>query len=279
MKALVYSGVWIGVACAMQVAYSFLLLGLVPDLDMMLCFGLATVAVYNWQRLIKVKGRVPELHSERHQWISRHTSILWGILVVCTIISFYLLIGFSERLVLSVFLLSWLAFFYTLPWFSGSTRKGLRELPYLKIFLIAICWAGVTAFLPLLEVSTEINTVLLLTADRFLFILAITIPFDVRDLAHDAPEKRTIPQVMGVSYALNLASILCFLSFAIVVGLVWMRGELISYGPSLIIGYLLTLFLIRRSSTDRHELYFTGAVDGVLVLLPLLLWLSVLCGL
>lgn len=273
VRALVFSDVWIGVACAAQIAYSFLLLGLEPDTNIMLFGGFATIAVYNWQRLVRVSGKLPEVHSARHRWIESNRSWLWTLMGVSLISSFYFLLQLSHNFILSVFLLSTLAFFYTLPWFSGNSRRGLRELPYLKLFLIAICWAGVTAFLPLAEEGAiGMPIIVLVSVERFFFILAITIPFDVRDLPHDNIGKKTLPQVFGIRRALNFAMDGLLISVILVVAILRTYDVHWVLWLVLLLGYGFTAYLIRSSTQEKGELHYTGVLDGMMILIPALLW-------
>lgn len=45
----------------------------------------------------------------------------------------------------------------------------------------------------------------------YVYFIAITIPFDIRDLAYDLDEQATFPQVLGVKNALLLAKGVSFL--------------------------------------------------------------------
>ncbi len=272
VRGLVFSNSWIGLACLAQIAYSFLLIGLEPDVDVMLFAGFSTIAVYNWQRLVRVSGQVPEVHSERHHWIEQNRSWLWTLTGTALIGSVYFLVQLSRGFQLAVAFLGVITFFYTLPWFSGTSRKGLRELPYVKVFLIALCWAGLTAFFPLLEEgAVGWHIALLVATERFFFILAITIPFDVRDLPFDNAEKKTIPQLFGVPKALNYATDALVIAFILIVMILRTYDVHWSKWVALLIGYGITALLIRKSSLKREELYFTGLLDGIMILIPCLL--------
>jgi len=99
---------------------------------------------------------------------------------------------------------------YYLPLVS---YKSLRHVPFLKIFLIAFCWTLATVTLPAIAQG---HTLLVpstwwLTIERFIFIFAITLPFDVRDIQEDEGSKlQTLPMLVGVRNALILSGILLF---------------------------------------------------------------------
>lgn len=71
----------------------------------------------------------------------------------------------------------------------------LRNIPGLKLFLIAFSWAGITVLFPLIQNYMSIRITDWITfIQRFLFVLVITIPFDIRDINYDNNELKTLPQ-------------------------------------------------------------------------------------
>jgi len=91
-----------------------------------------------------------------------------------------------------------LTLFYVYP---GTKKfKGLRSLPGLKLFVIALVWAGVTVLFPLSASGIALGEgEWVVFAQRFLLILAITLPFDIRDLQLDDEQLATLPQTLGVN--------------------------------------------------------------------------------
>ena len=83
---------------------------------------------------------------------------------------------------------------------------SLRDIPLLKIFIIAFYWTYLTIIIPVLvyNISFDSNLILNIIV-RFLFVLAITIPFDIRDYSVDDSSKKTIPQLIGLQKATILA--------------------------------------------------------------------------
>ena len=86
---------------------------------------------------------------------------------------------------------------YTIPVFPK--RPNLRNLSGIKVYLVALCWAGVTTLMPLVEVGHEIVTdVILKFSQRFLLVLILILIFEIIDLREDDPMLRTVPQIIGV---------------------------------------------------------------------------------
>jgi len=268
---LVYSDLWIGLGCAMQVAFTYLLLDSPPDIPLMILAGTGTVAVYNWQRLVRVGGRIPEIHTERHRWIERHRTPLWMLTIVSSVIACYYLLQFDTIFISITLGLGLIAFFYTLPWITGLQRKGLRDLPYLKLVLIAICWAGISAALPIYLMGDG-TLCFVIIMERFLFILAITIPFDIRDLDYDDTGKRTVPQVFGENKAKAISLVIWLAATCAMVSILALGGSSILSHVLVLGGYMVTGLLLSGVDKEKEELYFTGAIDGMLVFIPLLLW-------
>ena len=98
---------------------------------------------------------------------------------------------------LGILVLVLLTGLYAIPVLPNA--RNLRNLGGLKIFLVALVWAGATVVLPTLGSSHPVTwDVWVETAQRFFFVLALLIPFEIRDLKYDDPELRTLPQRFGV---------------------------------------------------------------------------------
>lgn len=105
-------------------------------------------------------------------------------------------------------LLGIITLFYGMP--VLRRRSSLRHIYGIKILVIAFVWAGVTVFLPVLDsqASGSIGAADLLTEflQRFLYVIVLTLPFDIRDLHTDTPGLGTIPQLVGVRQTKILGS-------------------------------------------------------------------------
>lgn len=94
-------------------------------------------------------------------------------------------------------LLGFITISYSWPVLFSQTT--LREISGIKIFVIAFVWASVTVGLPVLEAGSEISsTIVLEYVQRLLFVLVLTLPFDIRDIRFDTHQLGTIPQLIGI---------------------------------------------------------------------------------
>jgi hypothetical protein len=81
-------------------------------------------------------------------------------------------------------------------------RKNIREIAYLKVFVIAFIWAVVTYILPLLKLAidfTDLNeSHLYQFIERMLWVVLLMIPFEIRDLKFDKKYLITLVSALGV---------------------------------------------------------------------------------
>lgn len=102
---------------------------------------------------------------------------------------------------------------YALPVLPKA--KNFRSLGGFKVLPVALVWAGSTVILPILEVDGYLNWDTWIEAlQRFLIVLVLILPFEIRDLQYDSLEHRTIPQRFGVENTKMIGiiwTILCFL--------------------------------------------------------------------
>ena len=79
-----------------------------------------------------------------------------------------------------------LTILYAIPFLSGFD-KNLREVSNLKIVVVAFVWAGFTVFIPLIDAGKEISLdIVFLMLQRFLIVIVLILPFDIRDVNYDA---------------------------------------------------------------------------------------------
>jgi 4-hydroxybenzoate polyprenyltransferase len=102
----------------------------------------------------------------------------------------------------------------------------------------------------------------------FCYFLALTIPFDVRDLSLDATTQDTIPMVLGVGKSRWLAALLLVVSILIIANInqnSWLMFLLI---PS----YVITALFIFATKEDRKDVFYAG-LDAAMVLVGISFYL------
>lgn len=229
--------------------------------------GFATLFTYNFQRLLKLRYQ-PKRASLRNIWLGSHKK---------TITSFCL-IGASGTAVLACFLSPaslWLmipfgiiSLGYALKFLPAKKGKlNLRDIPALKIVLISLTWAIPTVFLPLLNSPNQIgNEHFIFSLERVFFVIAITIPFDIRDLKYDSSSMKTMPQLLGIKGSLWLSVILLIICAGFDLWLLGLGTLSFASLIALYFSYCVAAWVITLTTHSRPELYFAGILDGLFLL-------------
>ena len=233
----------------------------------------ATLCIYALHRLVGMKKVQQYKEKYRYHIIEKYRSHILLYAICGGAISAYLFFRLTLQNQLLLFVPAFIAVGYVLPFFGRQRR--LRDFHYIKIFLIAIVWSFITVVLPIVEympIWKEIH--LLLVLERALFIFAITIPFDIRDLQVDKHiNVKTLPSVLGEQRSKILSGILLMMAGGLAGGL-WFIGI---YPTPAFFGiycsYLITGIFIIFSSADRHDYFYTGLMDGMMILQFLLVCL------
>ncbi|MBU2997155.1 hypothetical protein KO500_11960 [Cellulophaga baltica] len=152
--------------------------------------------------------------------------------------------------------------------------KNLRSLGGLKIFIVAFVWAGATVILPAVESLTPISRdILIESLQRFLLVLILLVPFEIRDLAYDNPSLRTLPQRYGVTKTILFGSFttivfytLTFLKEEILIIDIIGKGTLF-----LSLGFL--MFFTRR---DQKKYFASFWVEAIPIFWLIILHITIL---
>jgi 4-hydroxybenzoate polyprenyltransferase len=264
LDALLYSSAWLAAAAAAQTAATLRLwpgMGGAAGLHVVVLIFAATLLTYNLDAALPFKHQQPPGTSGRKAWQQHHRQAMLGLAGVAALTDAYLLLadGWVHFLPLLVPLTA-LAIGYSwpvLPW-RGRWR-AIREVPLLKVFLIAGVWSAVTVGLPALALHQPLASALGLLAQRFCLVTALAIVFDIRDYSRDqAAGLRTFPTVLGVAGAKAIS--LSFLAGAVALGLAREAAPLAVLLPA-----ALAAAVILAARETRGDYFFALVTDGVLV--------------
>ncbi len=193
--------------------------------------------------------------------------LILSILGLATILFFA---DFNPISLLILFPFAFITFFYAIPLFKiGKLEVSFRNFPMVKIFSIVIAWAGISVFFPLDEASYQFTSAVYLEFfQRILFLLAITIPFDIRDMNADSTSLKTLPQIMGITSSKVLGILL--LSGFVLLEIFKENFTYVGFLIVLIISILAGLFLW-FSSPKKSRYYTSFWVESIPVI-----WLGLL---
>jgi hypothetical protein len=228
----------------------------------------STLFSYNFQRLVKIKFKI-NLKGERVVWMQLNVKGIYLITVIALIGSFSYGLPLLEGTWWLLLIIGLLTFFYVWK-IPGLKGKSLRDIPTLKIFIIAFVWVMFCVLFPSVIENVRIDSIniLLYSLSVFTFMVAITIPFDTRDLHWDNESTKTIPQLIGERKAMYLSVILLLVS-----------QVLLTYNfPKIIFSSLIFtiigIIILSQSKNRNKELYFSGLVDGLLILQTVLFYFT-----
>jgi 4-hydroxybenzoate polyprenyltransferase len=272
---VLYGNFWIAIAAFTMLSQSRLLLGHEVTFDHLSGFVFsATLFLYAAHRIVGISRLKEFFEEDRYQVIASFKWHIFIYAVLSGLIAFYCFLFLERRLQWTLLLPGIFSLAYVMP--ILGKRKRLRDVNHVKIYLIAIVWAFVTVLLPAFE-KEQTNTLplLLMFTERAIFIFLITLPFDIRDLKVDAfNQVKTIPAQLGLQKTMQLAYACGFVFVLLVIGN-YMAG-FYSMGTviALVLSVLITISLVSKSSVERHDYFYSGWMDGMMVLQFFLVWLS-----
>lgn len=132
---------------------------------------------------------------------------------------------------------------------SFFLEKFIRKIPLLKIFYVGLTWALINSWLILPEFNWSIFLI------SWLFISALVLPFDIRDMKSD--DVVTFPILIGIQKTKFLAYALVFIS-----GLLSISYLDLIFSLCFLLTTIITFLLIYFSENDNREAYFSFLVES-----------------
>lgn len=270
LGTLIQSNIFISLAAVSLTIETQIQLGMEPQWHpyLFLIF-FATLFEYNIHRLITIFTNKQALSSEKHQWV-RENLIGFYILVSFSVLGFLIAAVMAKTDVLIALApIALITLFYSVPVYKDKRSTfRLREIPYLKIFLIGFVWSAITILLPVIQSPQQFSLqhILAMLIERFLFVFAITIPFDIRDLEADRQAGlKTLPGLFHEHRAMRISYLAIILFGAI---------SIIHYAAlhqwmvciPLLISALTTYFFLSNQKMKKLEYYHYGLLDGTMLL-------------
>jgi 4-hydroxybenzoate polyprenyltransferase len=232
----------------------------------LLLVGVATAALYAVHRVVGIQ-KVPHAGEyERYTIIRKYKQHIWLYSLVWTGLSVWYFIPFANwKFFLMLLPGGVVAVAYVLP-FLRHWRQ-LRDLGWIKIILIGWSWGWLTAFIPAYYFENiPLHLAIIIGLERALFIIALTIPFDIRDIRIDTSVGLlTMPSRFGMRTTIRTGWALCvavlFLAF-----LSSFHFFNTGYFLAMLVACAMTLWIISKSSDVRDDYFFSGLADGVMII-------------
>lgn len=254
-KYMVNTNIWVAICFTAFLAFFQLHLYEINSYVLGIAF-FGTITIYNFTRVTRIKDFWEVPKSNRAQVLLTYFGIL--LTLICVILR-----GFELRTFMYLGFLGMLSFCYSLPF----KNLGLRTVPFLKLFLIAFVWAGSSVGLLLVVHYDLVNYQYLMVAIG-LFVIGITLPFDIRDKLTDNTNLKTIPQIIGFKKS-KVVSV-----FSIILSGVFFYLEFLSFTTMVVqwwLAMLIPLFLILKTKEESSHFYFSFWIEGC-SMIPLLMY-------
>lgn len=275
----IYTNLLIALAAAAQCALTYIFFEKPFNYYIIAIEGAATLLLYNFSLILSKPADPAASIYRRTRWIFSREWLLWlngGCALIVLVyavfhIDFYSLLFLGGIGVVSV------AYSFPVARYGGKW-VGLRQIPGMKIFHIALVWTLSSVCLPAFQLYREgagvnIQELSTLFVLKFVFLLVCTLPFDIRDIRQDSYyHLKTIPNMLGADRAIRLCYALLLLhSLGIVLS---------SFNLSLKIGILLTnltigLVLSAVVFRNKDKYHYAYLLDFALVVQFLFGFLSV----
>ena len=215
----------------------------------------ATIFAYNFQRIVRIRKG----HSHFYKaWLDKNKHVTYCLVFIAAVLSAYLFFDFKSNTQIAILFTGAISVFYPF---------GIRGIPFVKIFVISFVWAVSAMLLLVLENSIPVsqNIVLHLIA-RFLFVFAITIPFDIRDLKYDVQNLRTIPLSCGTLRSQFIAVFSLVICGVISIFQYLDKALIFSNLVALLLLYFLSSIFILKSDENKGEMYFSFWIESLSIL-------------
>lgn len=239
------ASIHVALAVVALTLFTYLEFGMALDLELLTFVFLSSITGYNFVKY----APIAKLYHRRltNQLKLIQVFSFMAFIGLCVNVFF---VNFQILLISSV--LSILTILYAVP----IGQKNLREISILKVFVIALIWTTTTFVFPFLNNNHDIlvlsSSWYFSFAERFLWVVLLMIPFEIRDLRYDKTYLKTLVSVLGIQ---NIKWV------SIVVLVLLTLHKLIYFDINEIRLYLfiyITLALVIIFSRSQQKLYFAS---------------------
>lgn len=253
IEFIVFSNVWISLGAVGITLVTFFYAKLELNWLLLSLVFFSTLFGYNLQNV--PQREIYNHRSNQILWCQSNNKLIKGLIFISFLISAFLALYIMNLyLILFSFPFLGLVFFYRNTF---SSKLQIRNIPFFKILIISICWCWTCCALPQLLYSWFFNWDIIFIV--LIYVFAITIPFDVRDMIIDK-KIHTIPQFTGtkIAFLISQLSILSLFFYSF-----YLSNYLLSFFM------IITIIVLIPSIKTKSEFYYLFLLDGLLVVFPI----------
>ncbi|WP_411768681.1 hypothetical protein [Winogradskyella sp. A3E31] len=252
------SSIHVALAVVAFTQITYVYFNIVTDFNILIFVGFATISGYNF---VKYFGLAKFHHRSLANWLK----IIQVFSLICTVAMVYFALQLELRTLIYLSCFGVITFLYAIPLvpkhYVFDENKNLRQIGGLKIYVIALVWASITVGLPVYNAELDFNWDVVITCiQRFLLVVVLTLPFEIRDLKYDSLKLSTIPQTIGIKNTKGIGALVLILIF----NLEFLKDELVSNTVlTHLIMILLILILLMGSRKNQAKYYSSFIVESV----------------
>ncbi len=242
--------------------------GVLMDENLLFFMFFASITGYNF---VKYFGLAKFHHRHLANWLK----LIQVFSFFCFILMCFYALKLETKTLVYISVFGIITFLYAIPFipkrFLLDEKLNLRNIGGLKIYVIALVWSGVTVFLPLINNAINISEDIIITAiQRFVIVIVLTLPFEIRDLQFDSLKLSTVPQKIGEKKTKIIGVLLLIIFFFI--EFFKSKIEFDNVVPlSMVV--IMTLFLLMNAKKSQSKYYSSFWVESVPILWLLLVML------
>ncbi|WP_341216706.1 hypothetical protein [uncultured Wocania sp.] len=229
----------------------------------------ATITGYNF---VKYFGVAKFHHRSLATWLKAIQIFSF----FCFVLMSYYAFQLEKNTLIGITIFGVVTFLYAIPFLPKhlflDKQHNLRSIGGLKIYLIALVWSGVTVILPLMNQGYSISNDVIITAvQRYLFIIILMFPFEIRDLRYDSLKLSTIPQKIGVKQTKTIGVLMLILFFFLEL----FKDEITFLSMFILLAItIVTGLFLMFSKVEQTSYYSAFWVEGIPIIWLILLLLS-----
>lgn len=267
-QTFIYGAIFISLCTVGLCMETSLLLGLpLNSFYFYLLVFSATLGQYNLHYYIK---RDANPDSDRFFWSLQHRKVhlVLNLLGAAGLITGLFHLNPGNFMVLAI--IAVITILYSLPILPFKKKKRLKDFGLLKILILSYVWALITVWFPVVSLTRITHDFQLIFLQRFVFMFALCLAFDIRDVLSDGKNGiHTLPVSLGIkkSYLIINGSLVLFLVLSI---LHFRASHQFMQLNAMILSALATYFIIEYAKNKNSDMLYLACVDGMMLLQAIL---------
>lgn len=261
------SSIHVALSVCMLTMLTMLQLDLSFDKNVLYFVFFASITGYNF---VKYFGLAKFHHRRLANWL-KVIQVFSGIAFLFLT---YFLFKLETNAVLLILGLALITFLYAIPLFPKhlifDEQQNLRQIGGLKVYIIALVWTLVTVLIPIVNAKNDIDSdVFINLFQRFLLVVVLMLPFEIRDLNYDSLKLATIPQKIGVKKTKVLGTLVLNIFFFLEFFKDELKVSFVLVNLTLTISLFLFLLFSSKNQSKYYSSFWVEALPICWVLLYL----------